>query len=192
MGYILRKKPFSLRPKFIIKDENGKDAFIVKTKFFSWGKDIKIFNMNGNEEICCIRQEIFRMGTRYTVQTNGGNPIHIKKKISLFKNIFSINDDKSEYILDGDILTKEFILSRDKEPIAIVTKKFLRYIPAYLVRVKYKKDTLEVLGIIIAIDIMKSTHRGIVWYRSFKGVKCNASDLLTKTKELRIRGRKNA
>ena len=73
MKLYIREKVFSWGDKFTVKDEYGRDKYMVQGEIFSWGKKLHVYDMTGRE-VAFIRQKLLSWMPRYEVSC-GGAPI---------------------------------------------------------------------------------------------------------------------
>jgi len=50
LKYYIKQKVFTLKDKFTVKDETGSDIFYVEGEFFSIGKKLHLYTMDGTEQ----------------------------------------------------------------------------------------------------------------------------------------------
>lgn len=153
MKYKIRQKMFSLGDKFIIRDEEDRDVFIVKSQLLSIGKKLRIFDLDGNE-VCYIEQQLFKFMPQYNIYINGERVAHIKKKFALFKNDFEIVSNKANYYVEGDFIAYDFKIFNDRKLIGQVSKKFFSLTDTYGVEVDEDEDRVLVFALVIVIDMV--------------------------------------
>ena len=83
MKLYIREKVFSWGDKFFVKDEAGRDKYVVEGEIFSWGKKLHVYDMMGNE-VAFIKQELWSWLPRYYVFCGDRQVAEIKKEFTFF------------------------------------------------------------------------------------------------------------
>lgn len=153
MRYVIRQKIFSIKDRFSIKDEKENDVYIVSSQISSFGKKLRIFDLQDNE-LCRIEQRVFRILPEYCINISGGLIAKVKKKLSFLKSDFSIVSNNGEYSVSGDLLSYEFFIRKNNFMIGHVSKKFFSNADTYGIEIHEKEDQLFVIALAIVIDIV--------------------------------------
>ena len=90
MKYYIKQKVFTLKDKFTIKDESGNDVFYVEGEFFSIGKKLHLYSMDGTEQ-AYIHQKVLSLLRRYFVERSDGARAEIVKEFTFFTPKYSVN-----------------------------------------------------------------------------------------------------
>ena len=140
---------FSLRDRFRIRNENQEDIFFAEGEFFSFGKKIRLFTMNG-EELLFIKEKIFRFLSQYDFYIGDELVGEMKKELSFFKARYTMVEPN--WTIQGDLWNHNYEIKAGNQVIAEIRKKIFSFMDAYEIEV-YEEDFVElVLGIVIAID----------------------------------------
>jgi uncharacterized protein YxjI len=153
MKYAVKQKIFALADSFTIKDENGRDAYVVKGKLLSIGKKLKLHDISGNE-LAYIEQKVFRILPEYEIYTAGDLRATVKKRFALFRNDFDISASDGNYEVKGNFLGFEFTIAKEGSEVARISKKYFSWSDTYGVEVLGGADPLLILSLAIIIDMV--------------------------------------
>lgn len=146
--YYMNQK-FSFKDQFTIKDENQNDVFIAEGKFFSIGKQIRIYTMQG-EELLFIKQSLWKLLSHYEFYIGDQLVSEMKQEFAFFKKRYNILNP--DWRIKGDIWSLNYEILEGNQVIATIQKKLLSWTDAYEIDIVHEEDTEIVLGIVIAID----------------------------------------
>lgn len=151
MRYLIKEKIFSFADRFTIEDNQGYPRYEVVGKLLSLGNKLKLYNKTG-EELIYIEQKIFRFLPEYLIYRNGNIVGRIKKELTFLKPRFNIESSYGNFTLDGDVFHHEFNISKDGNPIAWISKKWISLSDTYTVDILEEEDHSFILAIIIVLD----------------------------------------
>lgn len=152
MRFFLRKKVFSLKNDYYIKNSIGETQYLILRSFFSKRK-YKIFNKE-KKLLAKIEKKLFRFSPEHKVYLSGGKEIYIKKKFGLFTNIFKIICENDEYIIDGDVVAREYTLFRGDKKIAIIANDIQSVLRGYDINIsKYEENPMIIICIVLVIHL---------------------------------------
>lgn len=151
MRYLIKEKIFSFADRFTIEDDQGYPRYEVVGKLLSLGNKLKLYNKTG-EELIYIEQKIFRFLPEYLIYRNGNIVGRIKKELTFLKPRFNIESSYGNFTLDGDVFHHEFNISKDGNPIAWISKKWISLSDTYTVDILEEEDHSFILAIIIVLD----------------------------------------
>ena len=83
MRYQMKQKLFAWGDDFVIKGDDGNDAFFVDGKAFSLGKQLSFQDMSGRE-LAFIKQKLLAWGPTYEIYRDGNRVAVIKKELFTF------------------------------------------------------------------------------------------------------------
>ncbi len=151
MRYLIKEKIFSFADRFTIEDDQGYPRYEVVGKLLSLGNKLKLYNTTG-EELIYIEQKILRFLPEYLIYRNGNIVGRIKKELTFLKPRFNIESSYGNFTLDGDVFHHEFNISKDGNPIAWISKKWISLSDTYTVDILEEEDHSFILAIIIVLD----------------------------------------
>jgi len=149
--YQIRQNVFSIRSRFIIKDEHEQPRYTVEGKFFSLGKQLTLYNMQGVEEIY-IEQKIFRFLPEYHFYKKRQHIATIKKEISFLRPRYYIESNQGHYEIEGNVFAYDFKIIKNKKMIAIVNKRWFSFGDTYGVEISDCEDVSFILALVIVLD----------------------------------------
>lgn len=158
MKLLFKQRMFSWADSYDIYGENGEVLYEVKGRFsFGIGHFLNIFDANGNEK-GSVEERIFSFLPKYDIYFGERYIGCIKKEFSLFSPRFTI--DYNGWNVEGDFFEWDYrIVDDNGNLIATVTKELFNWTDTYVIDVENKKDALEALMLVLAIDAEKCSRK---------------------------------
>jgi uncharacterized protein YxjI len=155
MRYLMRQKIFAFGDDFVIRDEEGRDRFIVDGKMFSIGKQLSFRDMEGNE-LAFIRQKLLVLAPTYEIARGDRVIAMVKKELfTLFHARFSIDLPGADDLeAQGDLLDHEYVFTRQGQTVAQVSKRWFALSDTYGVDVTPGEDDVLILASTVVIDMV--------------------------------------
>lgn len=162
-AYYINQKLLTLNYKYYVYDTNNEPCLEVESNgvlafldnifgsIFSLGHKLYIKNLNGSA-FATIKKRTGFLLEKYDIFCGETNIASIKQKITAFKPKIFIKTKKDDYFISGDILGRDFIISKDGVTVATVKKT------AFNIKDKYTLDIFEdgndelFISTVIAID----------------------------------------
>lgn len=154
MKLYIKEKVFTWGDKFTVKDEMGRDKYVVEGELFSWGKKLHVYDMSGRE-VAFIKQEIWSFLPQYHVFCGGREVALIKKEFSFLFPKFSIEGLGWE--IDGSFWEHEYEITRAGTPIVTISKEWMTWGDSYELNIANPADELVALAVVITIDAVKES-----------------------------------
>lgn len=154
MRFVIQQKYFSIRDGFYIRDEAGRDAYYVRGKIFTFGKQLSLADSSGRE-IIFIKQRLFRLLATYDILQNGEKIARIKRRFpGLFiKRYKIISDTLGDMKIKGNIVAWNFsVIDGNGQTVATISKKILRIRDTYSVDIYDRRLEPILLGIATILD----------------------------------------
>ncbi|HEY6248925.1 MAG TPA: LURP-one-related family protein [Candidatus Angelobacter sp.] len=153
MRYVMKQKVFSLGDDFVIKDENGRDMFLVDGKAFSLGNHLAFMDMSGNK-LASIDQEL-PWGRTYDIRKADQLWAVVHKKAFTFFNCqFTVNvPGQDDVLAEGNFSDHEYTFTRAGRPMAQVSKQWFTFSDTYGVEVDQQEDDILILASTVVIDL---------------------------------------
>jgi uncharacterized protein YxjI len=150
----MRQKLFSWGDDFFIKDETGRDVFLVDGKAFSFGNQLSFQDLTGNE-LAFIKQRLLSWGPTYEVYKADQLYAVVKKELfSFFKCRFTVDvPGPSDLEAEGDFLDHEYVFNRDGRLVAGVSKHWFSWTDTYGVDIAEGEDDIVILASTVVIDM---------------------------------------
>lgn len=157
MRYLMKQKLFSLGGTFHVKDEQGRDVFVVEGAVFSFGHQLTFRDLAGNE-LAYIRQKLLSWGPTYEVYRDGRLFAVVKKQLfSFFKHVFTVDvPGPDDLVAEGDFWDLEFAFSRGGRTVASVSRRWFSLADTYGVEIADGEDDVLILASVIVIDMVRA------------------------------------
>jgi uncharacterized protein YxjI len=157
----MKQKWISLGDDFVIEDDAGNKAYYVDGRAFSIGDKLSFQDMQGNE-LAFIAQKLLAWGKTYYIYRGGEVAAVIKKSIfTLFRCEFTVDvPGPDDLVAEGSFLDREYVFTRHREEVAIVSKKWFRMTDTYGVDVAPSEDDVLILCAAVVIDLCCHGDRG--------------------------------
>jgi uncharacterized protein YxjI len=158
--YILEQKLFSLGNVFYITDDQGREVYEGQGKIFSFGHQLSLRDMGGNE-LAYIRQKMLSWGPTYEIYRNDQLFAVVKNELfHFFKHVFSVDvPGPDDLLAEGDFLGLEYKFSRSGTHVATVSHKLFSLVNKYSVDIVAGEDDITILASTIVIDMVRSDSR---------------------------------
>jgi uncharacterized protein YxjI len=153
MRYQMRQKLFTLTDDYAIADGDGNDAYFVKGKLLSLGKNLSFQDMNQNE-ITHIQQKIWNWGPTYEIWHNGELEAVVKKELfTFFHCVFHVDEPGHDSLTaEGEFTDHEYTFTRAGRQVATVSKQWFTFADTYGVEVDESEDAVLILACTVVID----------------------------------------
>ncbi len=156
MKLYIKEKVFSWGDKFTVKDEAGRDKYVVEGEVFSWGKKLHVYDMNGCE-VAFIKQEVWSWMPRYYVFCGDRQVAEIKKEFTFFPK-YSI--DGLGWQIDGQFMAHDFEITRNGQRIVTITKEWMTWGDSYELDIANPADEIVALAVVLTIDCVMESNSG--------------------------------
>ena len=152
MKLLFKQRFFSWFDSYDVYDELGNTVFTVRGQL-AWGHCLKIFDALGNE-IGTVKEKIFSWFPRFEIYLGDAYIGSIRKEWSFFRPRYNI--DYCGWHIQGDFFEWDYsIINSLGENIATVSKQIWNWTDTYAIDVKYPRDALCALMMVLAIDAEK-------------------------------------
>ena len=155
MRYVMRQKFWAWGDDFIIRDEGGRDVFLVDGRAFSWGDKLSFQDMRGNE-VAFIGQKLLAWGPTYEIERNGRLAAVVKKELfTFFRCRFTVDvPGPDDLEAQGDFLDHEYTFERDTRVAAQVSKRWFSWTDTYGIDIAAGEDDVLLLASAVVIDMV--------------------------------------
>lgn len=160
MRYVMKQKLFSWGDDFVIRDEDGRDVFLVDGKAFSLGKQLSFQDMSGTE-LAFIRQKLLAWGPTYEIYRGGDLRAVVKKSIfTLIHCKFTVDvPGPDDLEARGSFTDHEYAFDRHGQVVASVSKRWFAWTDTYGVDVMPGEDDVLILASTVVIDMACHQHK---------------------------------
>jgi uncharacterized protein YxjI len=155
----MRQRLFTIGDRFFIENEQGEQAFRVENKVLRLRKTLTFQDMQGND-IYKIQEKLARIRDTMDIEQEGNVVAKVHNAlITPLRDRWKISVPGAEDLMArGNILNHEYKILRGDQEVGVVSKRWFRVRDTYGVDVRDGEDSLLVLAITVAIDIM--AHEG--------------------------------
>jgi len=123
-------KVLSLHNRLILRDPAGRDVGQVHRKLAALRPAYEI--TLGGKDVAEVRKHLFApFGERFTIDVHGAGGMEIS----------------------GDLLDHEFVIARDGQTVATISKRWLSMTASYAVDVSPGEDDVLILAAVLALDL---------------------------------------
>ena len=158
MKFAVKQRLVSMGDDFDIRDENGKKKFFVDGLAFSFMENLVIKDMNKQEQLR-IKRKMFTFFPTYLVLKKGQVLASVKKRPFTLRTRFQLDiPGPGTYEVVGNMFRYDYVINRDGQEVAKVSKKILAFSDSYGVDISENENPLVMLAVAIVIDIV--LHKG--------------------------------
>jgi uncharacterized protein YxjI len=151
--YVMRQRWLALADRFVIRDDQGRDAFRVDGRIFSIGDRLTMSTPDGTP-VCEIDQRVLSWGPTYEILRGGRVVAQVRKKLfTFFRAQFTVDvPGPDDPVAQGDFLEHEYEFRRGDRVIAQVSKRWFAWTDTYGIDVADGEDDVLVLAAAVVID----------------------------------------
>ena len=150
---IIKQKFFSLGGEFWVTDENENPKYRVKGSFMKIPKSFNIFDQDGTQR-ASVTHKVLSFLPKFFLEIDGQEIATISKKLTFLKPRYEV--EAGNVTINGNIWDMNFEIERNGLAIGRINKKWLSVRDTYRVEILNDADELLVLGLVLAIDYVKS------------------------------------
>lgn len=149
----MKQKLWAWGDDFTIKDEQGRDCFLVDGEAFSFGKKLSFQDLQGRE-LAYIQQRILAWAPTYEIWYGGEHFATVKKELfTFFRTRFLIDvPGPDDLEAEGDFLSWEYTFTRHGVAVARTSKEFFNWTDAYGIDIVEGEDDVLILAAAVVID----------------------------------------
>lgn len=155
MKLYIKEKVFSWGDRFTVKDESGRDKYVVEGEIFTWGKKLHVYDMQG-EEVAFIKQEVFSFLPRFYVFCGERQVAEIKKEFTFLFPRYTI--EGLGWDINGRFLEHEYEITKRGRPIVTISKEWMTWGDSYELNIADPADEIVALAVVLTIDCVAETN----------------------------------
>jgi uncharacterized protein YxjI len=154
MRYQIKEKLLCLGDDFRIKDENGRDVFLVDGKAFTLLREKLSFQDMEGRELAFIRERVLSLRKSYEIHRDGQLAAVVKKDLFNFLRCHFTVDVPGPDDLEatGSFLDREYTFKRGGRKVASVSRKWFSLTDSYGVDIAEGEDDVLILASTVVID----------------------------------------
>ncbi len=149
MTLFMKQKVATLRDKFYVTDETGKNVYYIEGELFSLGKKLHIYDMQRNE-LAQVQQKLLTLLPKYLVLVEDEEVAEITKELTLFKPSYKVKGPG--WTVDGDIWDHDYKVRKGMNAIIHVSKAWLSWGDTYKIEIHKDINPVMALAVVLAID----------------------------------------
>jgi uncharacterized protein YxjI len=156
--YLMRQKLLSWGDDYVIKDEEGRELYLVDGKAISWGGQLSFRDLDGRE-LAFIKQKLFKLSPTYEIHRSGALAAVVKQELfALLHHRFTVDvPGPDDLEAKGDFLDHEYVFTRGGREVATVSKRWFALADTYGVEVAEGEDDVLILASAVVVD--QACHR---------------------------------
>jgi uncharacterized protein YxjI len=151
--YKMKEKLVTFGDDFWIENEEGRKAFKVDGRMVAV-RDVLAFEDDQGHVLVEMDGKIVDVRQKIKLKRKGGKSAVVRKDlVNIVRDQFVIDvDGGDELIASGNILDHEYSISRGKDQVAEISKRWFRVRDTYGVQVESGQDAIMLLAATVAID----------------------------------------
>ncbi|MBO5041445.1 MAG: LURP-one-related family protein [Clostridia bacterium] len=154
MRLLIREKIFTWADKFTVTDEHGEARYTVEGQFFSWGKKLRVYDLQGRE-VAYIEQKVMSFLPRYCVYVGEHLIGEVTKEISFFHPRYSVRG--AGWDVEGEFWEHNYTVFKNGRPIVSIDKDWFAWGDCYTLDIADPQDEIQALALVLAIDCAMET-----------------------------------
>lgn len=155
MRYVMKQKLFSWGDDFHIRDDEGREVFLVDGKALSFGDQLSFRDPEGRE-LAFIRQKLLSWGPTYEIYREGELAATVTKELfTFFSCRFTVDvPGPDDLHAAGNFTDQEYVFTRGGETVATVSRAWFSLSDTYGVDVSGGEDDVLILASTVVIDMV--------------------------------------
>jgi uncharacterized protein YxjI len=155
MRYVMKQKVFSWGDDFFIRDDQGRDVFLVDGKALALSDQLSFRDLAGRE-LAFIRQKLLSWGPTYEIYRDGELAAVVKKELfTFFSCRFTVDvPGPDDLQATGNFTDHEYVFTRGGGTVATVSKEWFSWSDTYGVDVADGEDDVLILASTVVIDMV--------------------------------------
>ena len=150
MQLLIKQRVFSLVATYDIYDESEQPRYYVKSKAFSIGHQIHVFNKQTGEEVGAIKQKLLTLMPKFEIIIGGHVVGTISREFSFLRPKYHV--DFQNWEVDGDFMGWNYVALRDGCEVLRVEKDIVAWSDTYAIHYTNHADEVPGLLLVLAID----------------------------------------
>jgi len=153
MKLYIKQKVFSFVDRFVIKSEDGADAYSAVGELFTLGKKLNVYSgtdTNVSRPAARIEQRLMSFTTRFGIIVRGNHITDMVRKVTLFTNDYRL--ESLPWHLEGDFLAHDYRLMDGHNTVMQLSRKWFTWGDSYELDIADNQDHLLCLSIALAVD----------------------------------------
>ena len=153
MKLYIKQKVFSWNDKFIVKDEEDNDAYVVSGEIFSLKRKLHIRDTE-DRELANVQQKPLSFMPRYAVALPTGEKLTVYQRMSFLRSKYDV--EPIGWRVEGKVNQHEFSIFSGNNTVAVIKKAYFTWGDSYEITIEDPENELAVLSVVLTIDCMKA------------------------------------
>ena len=154
MKFYIKQRVLTLRDRFSIYDEGGREKYYVEGELLSFGKKLHLYEMNGYES-AYLKQKVISFLPKYIISRDGADIGEVVKAVTFLRQKYIVNG--LGWVVSGDFLAHEYEITDSGKRVAAISKKWLSFGDSYEIDIDDREDAVNVLSVVLIIDAIMDT-----------------------------------
>jgi len=152
--YVVKQSLLARASDYSIRDEAGRDAFVVHGRASLLGRRLSVKDATGIE-VAVVRQRKMALRPRYEVVRGGRVAAVVKAVLFTSGRRFTVDTPgQAGFRVTGNFFANDYLLSRGDRRVARVSKELFTMTDTYAVDVVEGEDQVVVLATAVVIDLV--------------------------------------
>ena len=151
--YQMKEKWISWGDDYVVRDESGREVYLIDGKAWSLGSKLSFQDLQGNE-LAFISQKLLSWGPTFEIYRGGRVAAVVKKSLfTLFRAVFTVDvPGPNDLTAEGNFWDYEYTFSRGSRVVARVSKAFFSWTDSYGIDVADGEDDVLIIAAAVVID----------------------------------------
>jgi uncharacterized protein YxjI len=151
--YKMKEKLVTFGDDFWIENEQGRKAFKVDGRMIAV-RDVLAFEDDQGHVLVEMASKVVDIRQKIKLERKGGKSAQVRKDlVNIVRDQFVIEVDGGDTLIaSGNILDHEYSISRGRDQVAEISKRWFRVRDTYGVQVESGQDAIMLLAATVAID----------------------------------------
>jgi uncharacterized protein YxjI len=149
----MRERMMALGDDFWIEDESGSKVYKVDGKAMRFRQTFVLEDRAG-QELVRIHERKLTMRDTMEIEV-GGRTATVRKRLMGIRDHYKVElDNGPSYAAHGSITDHDYVIEKDGDKVASVSKKWFRARDTYGVEIGPDQDVILILAITVCVDAM--------------------------------------
>ena len=152
----IKQRVFSWSDTYDVYDESGEARYYVEAEIFAFGHQIHVYDKRSGEKVGSIHQKLLTFLPEFEIVVGGRTVGTIRKEFSFLTPRYNV--DFRGWDVEGDFLNWEYGVYQGSREVMRITKEWLTWGDAYVLRYDDIGDEIPGLLLVIAIDAVNCSN----------------------------------
>lgn len=149
----IKQKFFKITDHYPILDENREPIYYVDQDFTFVGLVVHVSDKD-HREIFTIEKELFHLLPEFVITFADGKSVRLKMRFALFHKAIDVISPNMNISIEGDFLSREFVILNKMDPIGRMTRKILTIGDYFEIELLDEEHMDLIVAIMIAMDYL--------------------------------------